>query len=130
MSSAASGTPDIAQLIRALDTQFMRLAKAKDAAGLTEAFYADDAQLLPPGAPLMRGKDAIRAFWTEFMKVAGPDVTLETRHVESAGDLAYGVGQYTGTIAGAVQQGKYVVVYRRQADGGYKAIVDCFNPDA
>jgi ketosteroid isomerase-like protein len=93
-------------------------------------FYADDAQLLAPGAPLIRGKAAIRDFWTAFLLVAGPEVTLDSQTIEASGDLAYGVGRYEAEIGGARQQGKFVVVYRRQADGGYKAIADIFNADA
>ena len=130
MSSAASGASAVAQEIRTLDAAFMKLANEKDAAALTEVFYAEDAELLPPGAPAMRGRAAIRAFWTEFMKIAGNDLILDTHTIEAAGDLAHGVGRWTGTLGGVPQQGKYVVVYRRQADGGYKAIVDIFNADA
>ncbi len=130
MSPATGSSQDIARQIRALDTEFMKHARAKDAAALTEAFYAEDAQMLAPGTPLIRGKAAIRDFWTAFMQVTGPEVTIETQHVEASGELAYGVGRYDGEIAGARQQGKYVVVFRRQADGGYKAIADIFNADA
>ena len=108
----------------------MRHANAKDAAALTEVFYADDAQLMPPNAPLMRGKAAIRDFWTEFMKITGTDVVLDTYDVSATGDLAYGIGRWKGTLQGKAQKGKYLVVYRRQADGGYKAIADIFNGDA
>ena len=130
MSSAASGGTSVAQEIRTLETSFMRLANEKDAAGVTDLFYAEDAQLLPPGSPLIQGKAAIREFWTAFMQIAGNDVTLETHTAGAAGDLAYGVGRYTGTFGGTHSTGKYVVVFRRQADGGLKAIADVFNADA
>jgi ketosteroid isomerase-like protein len=130
MSSAASGGTSAAQEIRALEAAFMKLANEKDAAALTELFYAEDAQLLPPGSPLVQGKAAIRAFWTAFMQIAGNDVTLETHTSGAAGDLVYGVGRYGGTMGGVRQTGKYVVVYKRQADGGLKAIADVFNADA
>lgn len=107
----------------------MRLANAKDAAALTEAFYAEGAQLLPPNAPMVKGKAAIRDFWTAFMQVAGADVALDSYDITEMGDNAYCVGRFSGTIHGQKQQGKYVVVYRRQSDGGYKAIVDIFNAD-
>ena len=55
---------------------------------------------------------------------------LESHEIEAAGDLAYCVGRYSGTIGGQASQGKYVVVFRKQADGRYKAIADCFNADA
>jgi ketosteroid isomerase-like protein len=130
MSTAASGAPSVAQQIRAMDAEFVRLARAKDAAALTEMFYAEDAQLLPPNAPLVRGKAAIRAFWTEFMKIAGDDVDIASDTIEPSGDLVCTVGHWSGTIGGQRAKGKYVVVARRQADGGYKAIADCFNADA
>jgi uncharacterized protein (TIGR02246 family) len=130
MSSAASGASAAAQEIRTLDAAFMKLANERDAAALTEVFYAEDAQLLPPGAPAMRGRAAIREFWTAFMQVAANDVTLDTHTVEAAGDLAYGVGRYSHVMDGVRHHGKYVVVYRRQANGGYKAIADIFNADA
>jgi ketosteroid isomerase-like protein len=130
MSSAASGATSVAEEIQRLEAGFMKHANEKDAAAVTELFYAEDAQLLGPGAPLIRGKAAIREFWAGFMQVAGNDVTLETHTVGEAGDLAYGVGRFTGTIGGAHQTGKYVVVYKRQADGGLKAIADAFNADA
>ena len=129
MSTAASGIPEVTRAIRELEQTFVLHARAKDAAALTEMFYAEDAQLLAPGVPVLRGKAAIRAFWTEFMKIAGADVTLEAETVEASGDMAYCVGRYDGTIAGARQHGKYVVVFRRQADGGYKAVADAFNAD-
>jgi ketosteroid isomerase-like protein len=129
MSSAASGVPSIAQEIRALEAAFMKLASEKDAAALTEVFYAEDAHLLAPGTPLVQGKAAIRKFWTGFLQVAG-EVTLESHTVAESGDLAYGVGRYDGEIGGSRQQGKYLVVYKRQSDGGYKAIADAFNGDA
>jgi ketosteroid isomerase-like protein len=130
MSPATTGSQDAARQIRALDTEFMRLANAKDAAALTKAFYAEDARLMPPNAPMVKGHAAIQDFWTAFMKVTGTDVTLETSDIEAAGDLAYGVGRWKGTLQGTKQQGKYIVVYRRQGDGGYKAIADIFNADA
>ena len=129
MSPATTALQDVARQIRALDAEFMKFARVKDAAGLTEAFYAEDAQLLAPGAPVIRGKAAIRDFWTGFLQVAGPEVTIDSQQIEGAGDLAYCVGRYDGEIAGARQQGKFVVVFRRQADGGYKAIADIFNAD-
>jgi ketosteroid isomerase-like protein len=130
MSPATSASQDAAREIRILEQEFMRLARVKDAAALTETFYTEDAQLLAPGMPLIRGKAAIREFWTNFMQATGPEVILDSHQIEAAGDLAYCVGRYKAEIAGEPQQGKYLVVYRRQADGGYRAIADMFNADA
>jgi ketosteroid isomerase-like protein len=91
---STSCTPSAAQAIRALEAEFVRLARNKEAAALTDMFYAEDAQLLPPGSPLVRGKVAIREFWTAFLRIAGDDVTLESHEIESAGNLAYCIGRY------------------------------------
>ena len=127
MSSAAWTVSDIGRVIRALDAAFMEHAHAQDAAALTEAVYAEDAQLLPPNSPAIRGKEAIQAFWTAFMAAGVGDLTIETRDVYASGDLAYGSGQYDGNVGGERMQGKYAAVYRRQEDGGYKMVLDMFN---
>jgi uncharacterized protein (TIGR02246 family) len=130
MSTATPGTSDAFRAVRALEAEFQRHANANDAAALTEAFYADDAVLLPPNAPQASGKAAIRDFWKAFLATGISDVVLDTGNVSSSGDLAYGVGKYGYTSAGARQSGKYVVVYRRQSNGSYRAVADAFNSNA
>jgi ketosteroid isomerase-like protein len=121
---------DATRVIKSLEAEFSRHANNKDANALTESFYAEDAQLLPPNAPLVRGKAAIRAFWTAFLAAGATDCALETQDVGMSGDLAYNTGRWTANMGGQKAQGKYAVVYRRQSDGGFKAIVDAFNADA
>jgi len=60
------------------------------------------------------------------------EAALETLRVEASGDLAVEIGRYTLTLGpegpGAVQaRGKYLVAYRRQADGTWQAIADMFS---
>lgn len=130
MSTATPGPNDAARAVRTLEAEFQRLANANDGAGLAEAFYTEDAQLLPPNAPQVNGKAAIRDFWKAFLAQGVSDVVLETGNVISSGDLAYGVGKYGYTASGVRQNGKYVVVYRRQANGSYRAVADSFNSNA
>ena len=130
MSTATPGPNDAARAIRALEAEFQRHANANDAAALTEAFFAEDAQLLPPNAPQVNGKAAIRDFWKAFLAAGVSDVVLETGNVSSSGDLAYSVSKYGFTASGARQTGKYMVVYRRQSNGSYRAVADSFNSNA
>lgn len=115
-----------------MDEEFVRNVNSKDVEALVSAFYAEDAELLPPNAPVMSGHVAIREFW-KGMLVAGLKVfVLETKRIAESGDLAYGSGVYELTVsppgAGTISdQGKYVVVYRRQQDGRWKAVADIFN---
>jgi ketosteroid isomerase-like protein len=119
---------------RTLDEAFVRHAKNKDAAALVSAFYAVDAKLLPPNAPMLSGTESIRQFWQGVLDAGGADVTLDTTLVDMAGELAYGVGQYSFTMPSATgerthERGKYLVVYRRQADGPWKVVADMFSSD-
>jgi uncharacterized protein (TIGR02246 family) len=129
MASTTTGLSDATRAIRALEAEFQRHANALDAAAMTDAFYSDDARLLPPNAAQVNGKAAIRDFWKAFLAARPTDVTLETGEVAQSGDLAYGIGKYSFTASGARQQGKYLVVYRKQADGGYRAVADMFSPN-
>lgn len=100
------------------------------------SFYADDASLLPPGAPIATGKEAIRAFLTEFF--AQPELTVSwtttQAEVARAGDLAYTFGTYEVTFLDAegnrvTTTGKTQVVWKKQADGQWKVVADQFNRD-
>ena len=130
----AAGQSDAERALRELDQAFVRHANSKDAAGLVEAFYSQDAALLPPDSPVIRGTDQIRSFWQGLLDAGGADVTLETTQIESSGELAYGIGRYTFTMPSpsgerSRQSGKYLVVFRRKSDGSWKAIADMFSGD-
>lgn len=129
----ATTTFDLQRTVQALDDAFIRNANAKDGAALASAFYTDDAVLLPPNAPLVRGIQAIGEFWQAFFEAGTADVTIETAQVEESGDLAYGLGFYGVTLprpeGGTFRDtGKYVVVYRRQGDS-WRVAADTFNTD-
>jgi ketosteroid isomerase-like protein len=104
-------------------------AKQLDAA---MSYYGDGAVLLAPNAPAARTKEEIRQFWTQFFTSipAGVPFSYGTTQVGVAGsgDLGYAVGFYTlGNPP--IDKGKYVEVWKKQANGSWKAIVDTFNSD-
>lgn len=103
-----------------------------DAAAVA-AWYTADATLLPPDNPLVKGRDAIQAFWQGAMSTGVREAKLETLEVESRGDLAYEVGRFGMAIQPqggerAEMAGKYVVVWRREGDG-WRMQVDIWNGD-
>jgi len=123
-----------ADAIRRLDEEFMKAAGAKDAAALVKAFYAPDAVLMPPNHALVEGRKEIQGFLQGLIDSGLTNIKLETTTTGSAGDLAYGRGRYTLALSppgGAPVQdvGKYVVVYRRQPGGAWRAVSDIFNSD-
>jgi len=57
------------QAIRNLDTKWSQEAVAKDV-DATVAVYSDDAEVLPPDAPLITGKAGIRAMWEDLIRTS------------------------------------------------------------
>jgi len=100
--------------------------------------YADDAALMIPGAPIMKGRDSIRAGLQQFLqdKNLSLSFTAATTDVAKGGDIAYTQGTYTltqtepKTKKPITETGKYVTVYKKQSDGSWKAVEDISNADA
>ena len=123
-----------ADAIHKIDAEFMKAASAKNVAALVKAFYAPDAVLMPPNHAAVEGRANIQAFLQGLVDSGLSSIKLETTTTASAGDLAYGRGRYTMAMSppgGAPVEdvGKYVVVYRRQPSGAWRAVSDIFNSD-
>jgi len=91
-----------------------------------------------PDAPLAKGKDAIRTALKPILadKNMSLSFTNSSADVSKSGDLAYTTGTYSMTMTNSktkkpvTERGKYVTVYRKQADGTFKAVADINNADA
>lgn len=90
--------------------------------------YTAGARILPPGAPMIEGRDNIKAFWTEA--VAALDVkscTLASVDAEMTGDTVVEIGRAEiVTNGGATVAVKYVVHWK-QEDGLWKWNTDIWN---
>jgi ketosteroid isomerase-like protein len=120
--------------IKNADAQWAKAAASKDV-DATVAYYSDDASLLPPNAPMASDKASIRAAWAGLLG-PGTSLTWQATKVEAArsGDLGYVIGTYQleGKDASGKEEsdrGKFVEVWKKQADGNWKAAVDIFNSD-
>ncbi|MGA7524009.1 MAG: DUF4440 domain-containing protein [Acidobacteriaceae bacterium] len=121
--------------LRALDAQWSATAAKNDLAG-TVAFYADDAVLLPPNAPMATNPQEIRASWAGML---GPNTSVSWKvmraEVAQSGELGYLYGTYALDIWGAKggsavhDTGKFVEIWKKQADGQWKCVVDTYNSD-
>jgi uncharacterized protein (TIGR02246 family) len=125
---------DVAKIIHAMDEEFMRLLAARDIQQLTANFYADDAHFLPANHPAIVGRLAIQQAFEALLATGLQKLVLRTDKIEVAGDLAYGIGKHQMNIktpSGAEihDEGKYLVVYRRQQDGQWRAVADMFSSD-
>jgi uncharacterized protein (TIGR02246 family) len=130
-----NGAADAAAAVRALDEQWSAAA-AKNDLDSTVAFYADDAVLLPPNAPIVQGRKAIRDMWAGLIS-PGVSLSWKATKVEAAdsGELAYLYGTYADSAPDAKggppvhDTGKILEIWKKQADGNWKCIVDTYNSD-
>ncbi len=129
MATAVTNFDEVQSVIQAMDREFMANLEAKDVVKLVESFYAEDARLLPPNHPPVEGRKAILEMWKGFLAGGVKSLALNTTYIELSGNLAYGVGQYTLHAEGE-QQGKYIVVYRRDRSGTWRAVADMFSSNA
>ena len=93
--------------------------------------YADDAEWLVPEAPPIKGRDAIAHAWKGVIGPGGNRVRVEVREVQENGDWAFEVGSFTATApdGALLNAGKYIVIWKRQSNGGWKTYRDIFNWD-
>jgi ketosteroid isomerase-like protein len=126
----ATGQSDSERAIRALSEAFALNFNAGDADRLVRAFYTEDARLLPPDLPMIRGRSEIREALQGFLGAGMGDLTIESYDVEIArsGDLAYGMGTFS-LGRPAPSRGKFVEIYRQQLDGSWRCVVDMFSND-
>ena len=116
--------------LRALIKDWSAAAQAKDAAKFVSV-YADDAVVMLVNAPDIKGLPAIREALPAMMQDPAFALSFEADNVvvARAGDIAYETGTYSMSMTGpdkkpATEKGHYVVVWRKQADGTWKAVID------
>lgn len=94
--------------------------------------YTSDARILPPGAPMVTGRTAVKQFWSDLVTGAhAKSAVLSSIDVMQAGDGIVEIGRAVLTVAppGQVEaqmEAKYVV-YWREEDGRWKWHVDIWN---
>jgi len=136
-NAAAVDTAAVEQALKDNETAWQADYAAKDVDKLA-GHYADDAALANPGASLAADTAARRAAIEGF--VADPNLKVEFASdrigVAQSGELAYTRGHYTMTSTDAAtkqpktETGSYLTVYRKQADGSWKAVEDFITPGA
>ena len=100
------------------------------------SFFDTEASFLPPNMPIATGTDAIREVMAELVSLPGFSVRWSAvkADVGRAGDLGYTQGTYELTLNDptenpVTEKGKYVTVWKKQADGQWMVVADIFNPD-
>lgn len=102
----------------------------------TLAYYDDNAMEMAPNMAVVKGKDAIKSFMEQMsksgMKMTAVDFT--TVDLQASGTIAYEIGTYdmsmsAGKMGEMSDKGKYVSVWKEQADGTWKIVAEIWNTD-
>lgn len=121
--------------IWAADTAWNKTYEAKDL-DKAVAFCDEQGSLLWPNAPVATGKNAITKLTASAFAI--PDFKLAWRPdkvgIARSGDLGYTSGTYMWSFKDASgkpvsDKGKYLTVWKKQADGSWKVLFDMFNTD-
>jgi uncharacterized protein (TIGR02246 family) len=125
------GVGDVRAAIEAANAKFSEAFARGDATTLS-AMYTPDAIAFPPDSQMIRGNEAIGAFWKAARDSGVRAATLATVEVGRSGDVAHEVGTVSLTIQPegkepTTESAKYVVVWQRQADGSWKLHRDIWN---
>jgi uncharacterized protein (TIGR02246 family) len=134
-----SGSPDTRvadeAAIRAADADWVKAGQTRQVEKWV-AFYSDDATVLPPNDKPATSKNDIRKAVGDLLGLPELSITWSPTKVEvaRAGDIAYLYGAYEVSWKDpdgkqAVDRGKNVEIWKKQADGSWRCAVDTWNSD-
>jgi ketosteroid isomerase-like protein len=106
----------------------------KDAKAIVECYEAD-AVVLTPNTPMVRGSAALGDLFQGMIDGGVTAIEFDTTDLVEDGSLVIEVGRSLVHVeladgSAVADPGKYLVVYRRQADGGLKMVFDAFSSDS
>ena len=109
---------------------------AMDSVEKTLSYWADDALVMSPGQPALKGKKAIREMVEGTSKIPGFKINWEplSVSVSKGGDMAYMIEQNQITVNDSLgnpvtEFNKSLTIWRKEADGSWKNIADMWNAD-
>ena len=90
--------------------------------------YTSRARILPPGAPMIEGRESIKAFWKQAIESMGAtSAKLATVSAEATGDSVVEIGRADLTVGGGQTVTVKYVVHWKQENGTWKWHVDIWN---
>ncbi len=123
-------TAELKSTIESMNARFAEAFSHRDVATLGQ-LYAADAQAYPPGTAPVVGRPAIQDMWKGVLGMSGGRIQLRTIEVDGNGETAWEAGRYTliGSTGGTLDDGKYIVVWKREA-GSWKLYRDMWSSDS
>lgn len=93
--------------------------------------YCKEGVILPPGAPIIKGREAIKQRWIVPEGIRVPYHKITPTEITVIADWAYDIGYYEGTTIKRNGDkvdfnGKYLIVWKKE-DGDWKIHADAWN---
>jgi ketosteroid isomerase-like protein len=122
-----------AEALKELSRQWSNLiASGEFEAGMD--YWANDAVMLPPEMPMLKGKEAIRDYVMTVAAIPGFRIRWEPEQafISESGDLGYLIERNVIEVNGEdgekiVTHGKAVTIWRKEPDGNWRNVVDMWN---
>jgi ketosteroid isomerase-like protein len=120
--------------IMKIDSTWASLAIESKDVDKVVSYWADDAIVVPPGQPVVKGKDALRKMVEDSKNIPGFSITWKSSeiHFSSDGKMAYMSGENLVTMNDSTGNklsipGRGYTIWRKEADGDWKCVVDIWN---
>ena len=116
------------QSIAEANIKFGEAVRSGDATALA-SLYTEDTRLLDPKVGLIQGREGVEAYWAGAFQMGIKEVVLPTVDVMKMDDMVCEFGKADLTIKPEGQDeikdvGKYLVIWKKAADGTWKMYVD------
>lgn len=107
--------------LRGLIQSYADIYSHHDASALAD-LYCEDALILPPGRPMLKGRQHIQTFWKSGM---GGKLTLTPVLVQAGSDVGFVVGEFA--FDNEPPSGKFVVNAIKTKQGRWQIVADMWN---
>jgi ketosteroid isomerase-like protein len=120
--------------VRGVLAGLVKAVAEKDTKAIVD-HYETDAVVLAPNAPMVRGSSALGELFRGMIDGGVKAIEFDTTDLIEDGSLVIEAGRSLVHVERAdgssvADPGKYLVVYRRQADGSLKMLFDAFSSDS
>jgi len=134
-SASSDALAETRASIEATNARFSEAMKRGDPEAVAQLFSEDGEAIPPGGKAFFSGRQGLRDYYAGRMRgTRFLDVVLTTVSVEASGDLAWETGTNRLTVQAGdappvTWTGRYLAVWKRQADGRWLIRVDAVIPD-
>jgi len=121
----------VRQSIAEANSKFGEAVRSGNATALA-SLYTEDTRFLPAKGEMIQGSEGVEAYWAGALQSGIKEIVLTTVEIIGMGDMVCEIGKAAVTIQPEGQEtiediGKYVVIWKKTADGAWKLHVDIWN---